>query len=187
MNTSTTIIRRVRTEDWQPLRDIRLDALRDPVAAVAFLETYEQAAARPDEFWQDRTTRAATDPHVAQFIAQTEDGRWLGSMTGLVERAGGDGALEGDVVEVDQVHVVGVYVRPEARGTGLALDLIRTVQEWAWSLPEPRIERVRLFVHEDNPRAEAMYRKAGFEATGVALPVPGGGGGREIELAVPRG
>ncbi|MFF2544193.1 GNAT family N-acetyltransferase [Kitasatospora sp. NPDC058063] len=187
MNTSTTIIRRVRTDEWQQLRDTRLDALLDPVAAVAFLETHEQAAAKPDEFWQDRTTRAATDPHVAQFIAQAEDGTWLGSMTGVVERSGGGGALEGDVVEVDQVHLVGVYVRPRARGTGLALDLIRTVQEWAWSLSEPRIERVRLFVHEDNPRAEAMYRKAGFEPSGVVLPVPGGGAGREVEMAVLRG
>lgn len=185
--TTGIIIRRVRAEEWQPLRDLRLDALRDPVAAVAFLETYEQAAARSDEFWQDRTTRAATDPHVAQFLAEAEDGRWLGSMTGVVERPGGNPALEGDVIAVDQVHVVGVYVRPETRGTGLALDLIRAVQDWAWSLTEPRIERVRLFVHEDNPRAEAMYRKAGFEYTGVSLPVPGGGAGRENELAVPRG
>ncbi|MFE7525030.1 GNAT family N-acetyltransferase [Kitasatospora sp. NPDC057542] len=187
MNTSATIIRRVRTEDWPQARDIRLEALLDPVAAVAFLETHEQAAARPDEFWQDRITRAATGPHVAQFIAEAEDGRWLGTMTGLVERPGGDGALEGDVIAVDQVHVVGVYVRPQARGTGLAQDLIRAVQEWAWSLTEPRIERVRLFVHEDNARAEAMYRKAGFEPSGVALPVPGDRAGREIELAVLRG
>ncbi|MFJ6385391.1 GNAT family N-acetyltransferase [Kitasatospora sp. NPDC092039] len=184
---SGIIIRRVRIEDWQQARDLRLEALLDPVAAVAFLETHEQAVTRPEEFWQDRTTRAATDPHVAQFVAEAEDGRWLGSMTALVERSGGAGALEGDVVEVDQAHVVAVYVRPEARGTGLALDLIRTVQEWAWSLTEPRIERVRLFVHEDNPRAEALYRKAGFEPSGVVLSVPGDQRGREVELAVLRG
>lgn len=91
MNTSTTIIRRVRADEWQQLRDTRLDALLDPVAAVAFLETHEQAVAKPDEFWRDRTTRAATDPHVAQFVAQAEDGTWLGSMTGVVERSGGTG------------------------------------------------------------------------------------------------
>ncbi|WP_316520637.1 GNAT family N-acetyltransferase [Kitasatospora brasiliensis] len=186
MSTGITI-RRVRTEDWQRLRDIRLDALLDPVAPVAFLETHEQAAAQPDEFWQDRTTKAATAPDVAQFVAEAEDGRWLGSMTGLVERPGAGGALGGDVVEVDQVHVVGVYVRPEARGTGLAQELIRTVQDWAWSLTEPRMQRVRLFVHEDNPRAQALYRKAGFEPTGVTVPMPGDDTRREIELEVPRG
>ncbi|MBV2153773.1 GNAT family N-acetyltransferase [Kitasatospora sp. SUK 42] len=184
---TTIIIRRVRTEDWARVREIRLDALQDPVAAIAFLETYEQAAAEPDEFWQDRAARAAESLSVGQFIAEAADGRWLGSMTALVERPGGEGALEGDVIDVPQTHIVGVYVRPEARGTGLAHDLIRAAQEWSWSLTEPRIERVRLFVHEDNARARAMYVRAGFEPSGVALPVPGHGTGREIELAVLRG
>ncbi|MFF7989748.1 GNAT family N-acetyltransferase [Kitasatospora xanthocidica] len=183
----STIIRRVRQEDWAQVREIRLDALRDPVAAIAFLETHEQAAARPDEFWQGRATGAAEGSAVAQFVAEEADGRWLGTVSVLVERPGGPGALEGDVIEVEQAHIVAVYVRPEARGTGLAPDLIRAARDWAWSLADPRIERVRLFVHEDNARAEAMYVKAGFEHTGVALPVPGGVPGREIELAVLRG
>lgn len=188
MSTTTTIIiRRVRTEDWAWVKEIRLDALRDPVAAIAFLETYEQAAARPDEFWQDRAARAAEGSSVGQFVAEAADGRWLGTMTALVEQPGGAGALEGDVIDVPQTHIVGVYVRPEARGTGLAHDLIRAAQEWSWSLTEPRIERVRLFVHEDNARARAMYVRAGFKPSGVALPVPGDSTGREVELAVLRG
>ncbi|MER7579111.1 GNAT family N-acetyltransferase [Kitasatospora sp. NPDC097691] len=181
------IIRRVRQGDWARVKEIRLDALRDPVAAIAFLETHEQAAAKPDEFWQDRTRGAATGSVVAQFVGEDADGRWLGTVSVLVERPGGPGAFEGDAVEVDQAHVVGVYVRPEARGTGLAPDLIRAARDWSWSLDEPRIERVRLFVHEDNARAEAMYVKVGFERSGVALPVPGDVPGREIELAVSRG
>ncbi|MEU8922650.1 GNAT family N-acetyltransferase [Kitasatospora sp. NPDC048545] len=181
------IIRRVRSEDWAQVRELRLDALLDPVAAIAFLETHEQAAARPDEFWQDRAAGAATGSAVAQFVGEDADGRWLGSVSVLVERPGGPGALGGDVVTVDQTHVVGVYVRPEARGTGLALDLIRAAQEWSWSLAEPRIQRVRLFVHEENARAEAMYVKAGFEHSGVTVPVPGHETAREIELAVLRG
>lgn len=34
---------------------------------------------------------------------------------------------------------------------------------WAW---ERGLERVRLFVHEKNGRAEAFYRKTGFVPTG---------------------
>ncbi|MER7769990.1 GNAT family N-acetyltransferase [Kitasatospora sp. NPDC096140] len=181
------IIRRVRQEDWARVKEIRLDSLRDPVAAIAFLETHEQAAARPDEFWQDRAARSATGSAVAQFVAEDTDGRWLGAVSVVVERPGGPGALEGDVVRVEQTHIVGVYVRPEARGTGLAPDLIRAARDWSWSLAEPRIERVRLFVHEDNARAEALYVKVGFEPSGVALPVPGDASHREIELAVSRG
>ncbi|WP_030061632.1 MULTISPECIES: GNAT family N-acetyltransferase [Streptomyces] len=187
MSTPTIIIRRVRVEEWARAKEIRLDALLDPAAAVAFLETHDQAAAKPDEFWQDRTATAAAGSVVCQLVGEAEDGRWLGTVSVLVERPGGPGALEGDVVEVEQTHIVGVYVRPEARGTGLAQDLLRAAQEWSWSLTEPRIRRVRLFVHEDNARAEALYVKAGFEHSGVALPVPGDRTRREIELTVRRG
>jgi RimJ/RimL family protein N-acetyltransferase len=88
---------------------------------------------------------------------------------------------------VAQTHVVGVFVRPEARGTGLAEELFRAALEWSWSLAEPRVERVRLFVHEDNARAEALYGKVGFKRTGVSVPVPGDATHRENELARHRG
>ncbi|MFJ3219692.1 GNAT family N-acetyltransferase [Kitasatospora sp. NPDC086801] len=183
----SSIIRRVRNEDWGRIKEIRLDALRDAAASIAFLETYEQAAARPDEFWQARAATAAEDISVRQFIAEATDGRWLGTITAFVEQPGGQGALEGDIIDVAQTHLISFYVRPEARGSGLAHDLIRAAREWSWSLAEPRIERVRLFVHEDNSRAEAMYVRAGFRHSGVALPVPGDDTRREIELAVLRG
>lgn len=183
----STVIRRVRTEEWEQVKEIRLAALQDPAASIAFLDTYENAAARPDGFWRERTVGAAEGDTVHQLVAEAADGRWLGTMTVLVERPGGDGALGGDVITVPQAHIVGVYVRPEARGTGLAHELIRAAQECSWSLAEPRIERVRLFVHESNARAEAMYLRGGFRRSGVSVPVPGDETHREIELAVERG
>ncbi|MFI9361689.1 GNAT family N-acetyltransferase [Kitasatospora sp. NPDC053057] len=182
----STIIRRVRTDEWERVKEIRLAALQDPIANLAFLDTYENASAKPDEFWQDRTTGAAEGESVWQAVAEAADGRWLGTMTVLVEQPGGNGALGGDVITVPQAHVVGVYVRPEARGTGLAHELIRAAQDWAWSLAEPRLQRVRLYVHENNARAEAMYLRAGFKHSGVSVPVPGDETHREIELAVER-
>ncbi|MFJ9773786.1 GNAT family N-acetyltransferase [Kitasatospora sp. NPDC101157] len=182
----STIIRRIRTGEWERVKEIRLAALQDPIAHLAFLDTYENASSRPDEFWQERTAGAAEGESVWQAVAEAADGRWLGTMTVLVERPGAEGALAGDVITVPQAHVVGVYVRPEARGTGLAHELIEAAQEWAWSLTEPRLQRVRLYVHEDNARAEAMYVRAGFKHSGVSVPVPGDGTAREIELAVER-
>lgn len=180
------IIRAVRAEDWAKGKEIRLDALRDPVAHLAFLDTYEQAVARPDDFWQDRTTGAAEGRSTRQFIAEAADGRWLGTVSVLVERPGVQDVF-GGAPEVAQTHVVGVFVRPEARGTGLAEELFRAALEWSWSLAEPRVERVRLFVHEDNARAEALYGKVGFKRTGVSVPVPGDATHRENELARHRG
>ncbi|WP_369183813.1 GNAT family N-acetyltransferase [Streptomyces sp. Y1] len=180
-------IRRVRSEEWRQVKQLRLDALLDPVAAIAFLETHEQAAARPDEFWQERTANAAEGDSVCQLVAVAEDGRWLGSMTVLVELPGGKGALDGDVIEAPQTHLVGVFVRPEARGTGLADDLVRAAAQWSWSLTEPVVRRLRLYVHEDNARAAAMYARAGFKPTGASGPVPGDDTHREIEMEIVRG
>ncbi|MFJ7247845.1 GNAT family N-acetyltransferase [Kitasatospora sp. NPDC098652] len=183
----STVIRRVRVEEWERVKEIRLAALQDPVAGIALLDTYESAAAKPDEFWQERTAGAAEGDAVHQLVAEAADGRWLGTMTVLLEQPGGNGALGGDVVTVPQTHVVGVYVRPEARGTGLAHELIRAAQERSWALTEPKVQRVRLFVHEANARAEAMYLRAGFRRSGVSVPVPGDETHREIEFAVERG
>ncbi|WP_406193196.1 GNAT family N-acetyltransferase [Kitasatospora sp. NBC_01560] len=180
------IIRAVQAEDWAKVKEIRLSALRDPLAPVAFLETYEDAAAKSDTFWQERTAGAAEGVLVRQFVAEDAAGAWLGTVSVLVERAGVEGVF-GTVPDAAQTHIVGVFVRPEARGSGLAQELFAAALEWSWQLAEPRIERVRLFVHEDNPRAHALYLKAGFATTGFTVPVPGDAGRLEIELAVPRG
>jgi RimJ/RimL family protein N-acetyltransferase len=182
----TYTIRAVRPEDWPRARELRLAGLQDPVAHLAFLETYEEAVARPDDFWRERTDRAARGESVAQFIAEQPDGRWLGTVTVLVE-AGGRQSLFGDTPEQSQTHLVGVFVRPEARGTGLAHALFKVALDWSWELAEPRAERVRLFVHEQNTRAEAMYRRAGFTRTGESVPAPGEGTAKDLELAVTRG
>lgn len=178
-------VRAVRGEDWAEVRAIRLAALRDPVAHLAFLETYEQAVARPDEFWQGRAAGAAEGVSTRQFVAEAADGAWIGTVSVLVERPGVESVF-GEVPEVAQTHIVGVFVEQAARGTGIAEELFRAALEWSWSLGEPRIERVRLFVHEDNARAEAMYGKVGFKRTGVSAPVPADPSKRENELALLR-
>jgi RimJ/RimL family protein N-acetyltransferase len=87
---------------------------------------------------------------------------------------------------VDQVHVVGVFVRPEARGTGVAEELFRAALEWSWALTEPRVDRVRLFVHERNGRAGALYAKAGFVRSGVTMAMPGDPSAKEYEMVAVR-
>ncbi|WP_412543512.1 GNAT family N-acetyltransferase [Longispora sp. K20-0274] len=181
----TNTIRGVRAEEWPQVRELRLAALRDPVAHLAFLDTYELASARPDEFWQERTRGGAEGVTNRQFVAEDPDGRWLGSVTALIELPGVEGAF-GDAPEVAQTHIVGVYVRPEARGAGLAEALFGAALDWSWGLTDPRIERVRLFVHQDNGRAEALYTRVGFRRTGVWVPVPTDESRRENELAVTR-
>ncbi|MGW7056833.1 GNAT family N-acetyltransferase [Streptomyces sp. NPDC054887] len=173
--------------EWARAKELRLAALRDPAAGIAFLETYEKAVAAPDSFWQERTARVAGGGGARQFVAETPDGRWLGSVTGLVERAGSEAVL-GGAPGVNQVHLVGVYVRPEARGSraGVAVALLRAALEWSWGLTDPRVERVRLYVHERNARAAALYAKAGFVRSGTVVAMPGDPSAMEHEMAVER-
>ncbi len=160
-------IRAIRSDEWEAVKRLRLVALRDPVAYIAFFETYEDALARPDSFYQDRAARSAEEPSGArQFIAEAPDGEWVGSLTVLVEEAGSTD-LAGFAIERRQGHVVGVFVRPEHRGNGLIKALFDAGVAWA---RERGVERVRLLVHEKNPRAQGAYRKAGFVPSGVVVP-----------------
>ncbi|WP_328318323.1 GNAT family N-acetyltransferase [Streptomyces sp. NBC_00388] len=179
------VIRAVRADEWLKVKQFRLAALQDPAAPIAYLETYEAAVTRPDSFWQDRAAGASHGGAARQFIAEGPDGVWAGTVVVLVEPAGAEGVF-GDVSSVPQAHLVGVYVRPESRGVGLTQELFRAAMEWAWALDAPRIERVRLFVHQANSRAAGFYRKIGFVPTGYSVPAPGDEGERELELAVDR-
>ncbi|MFF4750849.1 GNAT family N-acetyltransferase [Streptomyces sp. NPDC002514] len=176
------LIRAIRPDEWATVRGLRLEALRDPVARLAFLETYEQAVGRPDVFWQERAARSAEEAGGArQFVAVAADGAWAGTLTVLMEEAGTTD-WAGELVDRRQGHVVGVFVRPQHRGRGLSEALFAVGVEWAW---ERGAERVRLFVHEDNGRARGAYRKAGFVPSGVTTEMAEGEG-RELELVVER-
>jgi GNAT superfamily N-acetyltransferase len=82
-------------------------------------------------------------------------------------------------VERRQGHVVGVFVLHEWRGGGVTKALFDAALEWAWGRG---VEGVRLIVHEDNPRAQAFYRKAGFVPSGKVVPLAGHEGENELEF-----
>ena len=176
-------IRSIHADEWTAAKELRLAALGDPVAHLAFLETYDDAAAKPDSFWQDRATGAAEGAAGAQqIIAEAPDGTWVGTLTVLVEEAG-TRDWAGFTVERRQGHIVGVFVRSDHRGIGLTEVLFDAGLEWAWGRDA---ERVRLIVHEDNGRARRFYGKAGFVPTGVVVPLGENREERELEMAVER-
>ncbi|MFF0017834.1 GNAT family N-acetyltransferase [Streptomyces sp. NPDC005374] len=179
------VIRSVRADEWPAVKELRLAALQDPVAPLAFLETYEEAVAQPDTFWQERTARGAegADSGVQTVIAEAPDGQLVGTVTVLIEEPGAPD-WAGFPVERKQGHLVGVFVRPEERGSGLTDVLFDAAVEWAWA---HGAERVRLIVHPDNHRAQRFYRKAGFEPTGVVVPLASVPGENELEFALERG
>lgn len=157
------------------MRELRLAALLDPVAHLAFLETYEVAVGRSDEYWRERTEGAAEGARERQqFVAETGGDGLVGSVTVLVEEAGVQDYF-GEVVERRQGHLVGVFLREGHRGKGVGEAMFAAALEWARGAG---LERARLFVHEGNGRAAAFYRRVGFVSSGVAVE---GDAGRELE------
>ncbi|MFR9754443.1 GNAT family N-acetyltransferase [Streptomyces sp. TR06-5] len=174
-------IRSTRAEEWPELKELRLAALQDPSAPIAFLETYEQAASEPDSFWQERARGAAAGTRVRQFVAEGRDGSLTGTVAVLIEDPGSEDVFGGRVAQ-RQAHIVGVFVRPEHRGSGLIDALFDAALAWARSVTD--VARVRLSVHEDNARAEGAYRRYGFVRSGATTPMKGDASKMEHEMVL---
>jgi RimJ/RimL family protein N-acetyltransferase len=147
-------VRRIQPDDWPRLRDLRLEALKD--SPLAFVEQYDESLAEPDEFWQHRASRAADGQERATFIAD-EESRFTAMAACFLE-------------EPTLAHVVGVYVTPSRRGTGLGDRVIQAAVDWAQTVPA--VVRIHLYVTDGNERAAAVYRRLGFVATGTTIPYP---------------
>ncbi|WP_328467427.1 GNAT family N-acetyltransferase [Streptomyces sp. NBC_00448] len=171
-------IRPVLPAEWRQSRELRLAALQDELAPVAFARTYAEEAAMTEDRWRQRASGAGSQ----QFVAVATEGgdgesdggdrtaeRWVGMAVVVVERP-------------DYLSVNAVYLVPETRGHGVADRLFATALEWAWQ----RADRVHLWVHEKNPRAEAFYRRLGFERTGRTMRSPLDPSFTEYELALDR-
>jgi RimJ/RimL family protein N-acetyltransferase len=143
-------IRRTSREDWRELRELRLAALRDPVASVAFFESYEKATRLGRREWERRASAEESDS--VTFIGEDEDGGWAGMLAVLTTPR--------------CAEVISVYMLPEHRGTGLAAELMRAVIAWVGD------SEIRLRVHQNNPRAARFYASLGFRPTGQTNPDP---------------
>jgi GNAT superfamily N-acetyltransferase len=145
------LVRETVTGDWQALRDIRLEALRD--APAAFGSTYEREAVGGEAHWRDRISRGGT------FLAYLPD-------LGASDPAGLIGSYREDPVTVE---LVSMYVRPRARGRGVGDALVAAVIGWA---SDQNAAEVHLWVTETNVPARALYERCGFALTDEQQPLP---------------
>ncbi|MEM9634935.1 MAG: GNAT family N-acetyltransferase [Pseudomonadota bacterium] len=137
---------------WQRYRAVRLRALAD--TPDAFLRTFAEEEAFPEEDWRRRLSSGAKT-----FVAVL-DGSDVGLVTGAYRR--------------DQSGVaglVGMWVAPEARQRGIGLALVQRVIDWAQTAG---FEQLILDVADSNLSAISLYERAGFQPTGSvsALPSP---------------
>lgn len=136
-------IRHLSGGDAEAFRSIRLEGLeRYPAAfAASFREEREQ----PLSFFADRLER--------NFVLGAESRERLAGVAGFQfhdsEKTRHRGMLWG------------MYVREEARGTGVARRLVDGILDHA----RQRVEEIALTVWTENPAAIALYKSAGFVVT----------------------
>jgi ribosomal protein S18 acetylase RimI-like enzyme len=155
------MIRPAEASDWESVRDIRLRSLREEPDAYA--SDYETEARFDADVWKQRLATAAS------YLAFDDDHALVGIATGL-ETGDGD------------IHVVGMYVAPEARGLGCAHQLLDAITELAircWG------KRLVLEVAESNIGAAHAYRSYGFVETGRRRSLDRDPTITELELAYP--
>jgi ribosomal protein S18 acetylase RimI-like enzyme len=136
-------VRRAVIGDEAILRELRLHALS--VEPYAFGSTYERELERTVDDW-----RRWMSPGVV-FILEDAQGP-----SGLV-------AAAHDSADPAVVHLMAMWVQPDARGSGGADALVAAVVGWARA---ERSTAVRLQVIHDNLRARRCYERNGFKVTG---------------------
>ncbi len=159
------LVRRLSIDDFPAWQALRLRALRDH--PDAFGSSYEDALASGSAERRGRfeASVSKSDEMSAVFGAVAADGVLVGT-AGLVRSPGAKVRHKGSLW--------GMYVAPEARGTGAAPQLVASVlataREWG-------LEQVQLSVVVGNTPAHRLYERAGFVIFGQerhALQLPDG-------------
>ena len=147
------LVRLVRPQDAEALRELRLEALR--LHPAAFTSDLAQGEARPMEWWRELTVRKGGAGPSALFVAA--EGERLVGMAGMWGTDAPKQAHRGDVF--------GVYVRDEARGHRLG-DRLLAAAALDWGKARGMV-LVTLGVVVGNDAAKRCYERAGFTVFGV--------------------
>jgi ribosomal protein S18 acetylase RimI-like enzyme len=135
------VIRQIDESDWEDLREVRLRALASD--REAFLDQVEEARELPEAHWR---TRAGASASSATFVEE-RDGAFVAMVSAFVAD------------DPATAYLVSMWVVPELRGSGVAIELVERVLEWS---RDNRRSRVVLSVEPGNDRAARLYEKCGF-------------------------
>ena len=138
-------MRRLRADDWELAKCVRLAALAD--APHAFASTLAEELVFSEACWRERAASSAQGVATVSFFAVRED-----IPCGMVV---GVRAADGTSVTLNAL-----WVAENVRRRGVARALIEAVCAWA---RERGAKRVLLDVTEVSGPAIATYRAAGFE------------------------
>lgn len=162
------ILRRVRVDDAELLKTVRLAALEtDP---YAFGTTFEEASRLSAADWADRVAWSASGSGRTMFFACDGD-EVIGLMGGYR-----------DTPESSVVEVFSSWVAPAARRRGIGRQLLQAVVDWA---RDTSASAVQLWVTRGNDPAHRLYIEMGFVETGEHQPLPSDPCKDEIRMVLP--
>lgn len=146
-------MRQIKRDEWELLREVSAAAVSE--APYAFSVTLEQLRRVPDAEWQ-RRARSGAEGKDSFCVLGFEGTHPIGIAVGLTKSS-----------EKTLAYLVSVWVAPSHRGTGLAASLVSSVVTWARGIGA---DWLLAGVTRGNLRADAFYRKLGFEAYGGPKP-----------------
>jgi RimJ/RimL family protein N-acetyltransferase len=147
MSESPIHLRAIQTNDVKAYQHLRLEGLK--LYPKAFSSDYADQAARPMDFWVQRVSSACNSPDQIIYLAETP--------AGLVGTAG---LVRGESPkERHNALLVGIYVKTDYQGQGLAEKLITACLDWGHS---QGIQIVKLGVGAYNTAAIRLYQRLGF-------------------------
>jgi RimJ/RimL family protein N-acetyltransferase len=139
-------VRRLDAHDAAAYRELRLEGLKNH--PEAFSSSWEGESGKPDAWWVER------------LETSTVFGGWIDNSPLF----GVAGFRAHTATKLRHKAVLwGMYVRTEARGTGLAACLVQRVIEHARS----HVEEICLTVVASNIAGKRLYSAAGFEPYGI--------------------
>ena len=138
----------------EPFSEAHLDGVAGLVAdpdTLRFTRVPEPTPPGYEREWLARYEQGRIDGTHEGFAAVDEEGTFLG--LGLVMFEPGDAQAE-----------LGYVVAPEARGRGVATEILRQLADWAFT---QGLERVHLIIEVGNPASSTVAERAGFVREGV--------------------
>lgn len=165
--------RRIRADEGERLRGVRLAALAD--APGSFWQTLAEERVRPPQDWLARARRAAAGEAHATFLVERVVGQDVEQVVGRDVEL--DVEQDKDLLGMVDVHqperapefreLAAMWVAPSLRGTGAADALLTAAVDWSRSVGAIG---VRLWVVPTNPAAVRVYARHGFEIVGDPVP-----------------
>ncbi len=156
--TSVRVVR-VGEDSWQTYRDVRLAMLGD--SPRSFGSTLAETSRRSDEDWRAFATSA--------WLWLAYAGEPASASTSIDGTVGSIGMYPNPELPSGTTYLVGMWVHPEHRGSGVADALVRAVVETASA---QGFDRIVLEVADENDRAVRFYERQGFTPTGVTGSIP---------------